>query len=257
MPIIRILGGVHKQKSIQCPQQEGLRPTAHRVRQSAFDILIHRFYKERIGEELPLEGLRLLDVCAGLGGYGFEGLSRGAEYVSFVEQSPILAKHLSTVARSWKSIDRVRVFNHSWPMPLGPGHMPYDVIFLDPPYGKDEATMEIMVRACAPWLVDQGILVVESNRSFDDFSLDLAPRDTLSHSPQEEGLSGIKETKAAMDVSEDRAHNTLACVFYRSMGQKHLSFFQLNPPMVTALCTQKDSLEKEDSFLDGGDKDGE
>jgi len=193
MPSIRILGGVHKQRTIQSPDHPSLRPTAHRVRQTAFDILVHRFYKERIGIQQPWSGLRVLDICAGLGGYGFEALSRGADYVSFVEQVPTLAKQLSAIARSWNVLDRVRVFNHSWPLALGPGHLPYDVIFLDPPYDQDDAAMGSMIQACAPWLLPTGMIVVESNRTMSELL------------PENQGF---------------------VCVFTRSVGQKHLSFLQ-------------------------------
>jgi 16S rRNA (guanine966-N2)-methyltransferase len=193
MPSIRILGGVHKQRTIQSPEHPSLRPTAHRVRQTAFDILVHRFYKERIGAQQPFSGLRVLDVCAGLGGYGFEALSRGADYVSFVEQVPALAKQLSAIARSWNVLDRVRVFNHSWPLALGPGHLPYDVIFLDPPYDQDDAALLTMIQGCTPWLLPSGLIVVESNRMMSE----LLP---------EQGY--------------------FVCVFTRSVGQKHLSFLQ-------------------------------
>jgi 16S rRNA (guanine966-N2)-methyltransferase len=190
MPSIRILGGNHKQKSIQLPHHEGLRPTSHRVRQTAFDILVHRFYKERIGQNETFSGLRILDICAGLGGYGFEALSRGAHYVTFIEQAPSLAKQLSNVAGAWNVSDRVRVFSNAWPMPLGPGHQPYDILFFDPPYGQEDAAMIRMIGACAPWMIPTGILLVESNHAL----------------PEIEGFS---------------------CVFVRTIGKKHLSFLQL------------------------------
>lgn len=165
MPSIRILGGRHKQKSIQSPHHDGLRPTTHRVRQTAFDILLHRFYVERIGKTDPFSGLRILDICAGLGGYGFEALSRGAEQITFIEQSAHLAKQLSDVVRSWNGLDRVLVWNQAWPMLLPIGHAPYDVLFLDPPYAQEEAVMTAMIQACQSWMTDQSLLIVETDRT--------------------------------------------------------------------------------------------
>lgn len=193
MPSIRILGGTHKQRTIAIPHCEGLRPTAHRLRQSAFDILVHRFHTERIGQDTPWSGLRVLDVCAGLGGYGFEALSRGADHVTFIEHTPSLAKNLSSVGRSWNVSDRVHVLNHAWPMPPLAGHSLHDVVFLDPPYDQSDSVMAEMISACASWMNPTGILLVESDRFF-------------------QNISGF------------------SCIFHRSMGKKTLSFWQISSP---------------------------
>jgi 16S rRNA (guanine966-N2)-methyltransferase len=192
MPSIRILGGDNKNAVIHFPHHEGLRPTMHRVRQSAFDMLIHRFYSQHIGQSHTCVGLRILDICAGLGGYGFEALSRGAAHVTFIEQIPTLAKHLSLVARSWNMADRVRVLNHSWPQAPMPGDRDaasYDVAFFDPPYGQENAAMVAMIEACGPWIKAGGFLMVESNGPLTEPA----------------GLS---------------------LIFLRTIGKKHLSFFQ-------------------------------
>ncbi len=193
MPSIRILGGIHKQRTIAIPHCEGLRPTAHRLRQSAFDILVHRFHKNRIGQDNPWSGLRVLDVCAGLGGYGFEALSRGADHATFIEQTPTLAKHIVAVAKSWNIHNRVVVLNRHWPMDVLAGHPLYDVIFLDPPYDQSNTVMSAMISACAAWIKPDGILLVESDKMFEHIS-------------------------------------DFTCIFHRAMGKKQLSFWQKSGP---------------------------
>ena len=189
MPSIRILGGIHKQRTIAIPHCDGLRPTAHRLRQTAFDILMHRFYAEHMGQDHPWAGLRILDVCAGLGGYGFEALSRGADHVTFIEQNPVLAKNLTLVARSWNVSRHISVLNHAWPMKPMDGVALKDIIFLDPPYHQTDTVMSTMISACAAWIQPQGILVVESDRILDNI------RD-------------------------------FSCLLSRSIGKKQLSFWQ-------------------------------
>ena len=212
MPSIRILGGTHKQRTITIPHCEGLRPTAHRLRQSAFDILVHRFHTNRIGQENPWSGLRVLDVCAGMGGYGFEALSRGADHVTFIEQTPPLAKNILAVAKSWNVHDRVLVLNRHWPMDVLAGHPLYDVIFLDPPYDQSNTVMSAMISACASWLNPDGILLVESDKMFEDIP-------------------------------------DFTCVFHRIMGKKQLSFWQKSETMDKS-GSQEDPIEKSGSQED-------
>ena len=63
------------------PEHEGLRPTADRVRESVFNILLHGI------EGFDIEGARVIDLFAGTGALGIEALSRGAAYCLFVEEA--------------------------------------------------------------------------------------------------------------------------------------------------------------------------
>jgi 16S rRNA (guanine966-N2)-methyltransferase len=194
MPSIRILGGDHKNTSIHFPHHEGLRPTMHRVRQSAFDMVIHRFYSHQIGQNHTFTGLRILDICAGLGGYGFEALSRGAQHVTFIEQDPNLAKHISLVAQSWNMADRMHVLNRPWPIQASIGAAnSIDIAFFDPPYDQEPVLMAQMIESCAVWIKPEGLLMVESNGPLPELT-------------------------------------TFSLVFLRTIGKKHISFLQKTAP---------------------------
>src|SRR5687767_13647149 len=75
--LMRIIAGEFRGRLIKSPANNRTRPTSDRLRETLFNILA-----PRIGEDT-----RLLDLCAGTGAIGIEALSRGAEFVTFVDKS--------------------------------------------------------------------------------------------------------------------------------------------------------------------------
>ena len=73
---MRVVGGVAGGIPLHVPRQsgDGLRPTMDMVKNAIFNVL---------GESV--EGTRVLDLFAGIGGLGLEALSRGAKSCVFVE----------------------------------------------------------------------------------------------------------------------------------------------------------------------------
>jgi len=107
------------------PDWPGLRPTSDRLRGTLFDVLGDR-----------IEGVRLLDGCAGTGAVGIEALSRGAAYVVFVERD---ARAVALIRRNVVHCDlgdRCTIQRGELPRALDGDAAPYDLILLDPPYGS-------------------------------------------------------------------------------------------------------------------------
>ena len=77
-PLMRIVGGRFRGRTLAAPKSQAIRPTADRLRESLFNILTHSY-----GD--PVEGARVLDLFAGTGALGLEALSRGAAFVLFVD----------------------------------------------------------------------------------------------------------------------------------------------------------------------------
>src|SRR5829696_3123391 len=75
---MRVVGGRLKGRNLASPSSQAIRPTADRLRESVFNILIHAY-------DDPIEGARVLDLFAGTGAMGFEALSRGAAFALFVD----------------------------------------------------------------------------------------------------------------------------------------------------------------------------
>lgn len=107
-----------------------VRPTADRVKEALFSILLSRF---------DLAGAHVLDLFAGTGALGIEALSRGATRATFIERHRPMAKVLEENLRSCGFCGRAEV----WALPveralrkLAERGERFDGVFLDPPYGR-------------------------------------------------------------------------------------------------------------------------
>jgi 16S rRNA (guanine(966)-N(2))-methyltransferase RsmD len=79
---MRIIAGAWRGRALAAPPGLATRPTADRVRQSLFDMILHAAW----GGRAVLEGAMVLDAFAGTGALGLEALSRGAESAVFFER---------------------------------------------------------------------------------------------------------------------------------------------------------------------------
>ncbi len=125
---MRVISGKLKGKKLFSIRGLSLRPTSDRVRESIFDIL-----------QGQIAGGKVLDLFAGTGALGIEALSRGADSAVFVEKSShslgALQRNLAecrlqefSSVLSKEVTDGIRFLE-------GRGEI-FDLIFLDPPYGK-------------------------------------------------------------------------------------------------------------------------
>ena len=121
---LRIIGGEWRGRRLPVPHAPGLRPTPDRVRETLFNWL-----------QSVTEGARCLDLFAGSGALGFEAASRGARHVTMVEADARVAAHLSEQAAALDA-ERITVHARRVQAFLQQPPQPFDVIFLDPPYGQ-------------------------------------------------------------------------------------------------------------------------
>ncbi|HWV83724.1 MAG TPA: 16S rRNA (guanine(966)-N(2))-methyltransferase RsmD [Hyphomicrobiaceae bacterium] len=156
---MRIVGGKLRGRNLATPSDEAIRPTSDRVREAVFNWLLHGDPVARI------DGGRVIDLVAGTGAMGIEALSRGAAFCLFVEEAAearglirrnIEAFGLTGVTKVWRR-DATD---------LGPaGNMqPYDVAFLDPPYGKGLGEKALAALADGGWLVPGALCVLEERK---------------------------------------------------------------------------------------------
>ena len=79
---MRIVAGAWRGRTLVAPPGAATRPTADRVRQALFDMLLHAPWAGRDA----IEGAVVLDAFAGTGALGLEALSRGAARAVFIER---------------------------------------------------------------------------------------------------------------------------------------------------------------------------
>src|SRR3954467_12663623 len=75
---MRVVGGRLRGRNLAAPASRDIRPTADRLRESVFNILVHAY-------DDPIEDARVLDLFAGTGALGIEAVSRGAKFTLFVD----------------------------------------------------------------------------------------------------------------------------------------------------------------------------
>lgn len=150
---MRIIAGEWRGRAIEAPQQ-GTRPTADRVRETLFSMLI-----SRIGS---FEELRVADLFAGSGALGFEALSRGAPGATFVETDAAAVAIIRRNARKLSALGRVQVVAGS-ALSL-PRSAPFDLIFADPPYALGAGTAAAKAAADAGWCASGCWMAIETER---------------------------------------------------------------------------------------------
>ncbi|MCP4819577.1 MAG: 16S rRNA (guanine(966)-N(2))-methyltransferase RsmD [Shimia sp.] len=134
-----------------------LRPTTDRVRESLFNVL----QGGKFGD--PIEGARVLDLFAGTGALGLEALSRGAEHVCFVDDGRKSGQLVRENIRITRAKDRTRVVAaDATRLPVN-GEAPFDLIFLDPPYGKALGDKALAAAVKGGWVADNALIVWEEN----------------------------------------------------------------------------------------------
>jgi 16S rRNA (guanine966-N2)-methyltransferase len=151
---VRIIGGNWRGRRVHFPDSPGLRPTPDRVRETLFNWL-----------QQSVAQTRCLDLFAGSGALGLEALSRGAREVVFVEQAAVAAISLRGELARLGGAARARVVQSAAARFLGAPGEPFDVVFLDPPFGSGALGEYVMLLDERGWVKDGGCVYLESERA--------------------------------------------------------------------------------------------
>jgi 16S rRNA (guanine966-N2)-methyltransferase len=155
---VRIVSGRFRGKAIATPEGRDTRPTSDRARQAVFNILEHAAWAP------ALEDLRVIDLFAGSGALGLEALSRGAAFCLFVETDEDARGAIRDNIDAYGLFGATRLHRRDAtdlglkPASAGP---PFDLAFLDPPYGKGLAERALAELLKGGWLADDAVAVVE------------------------------------------------------------------------------------------------
>jgi len=155
---MRITGGEAKGRLLSVPKGMDIRPTSDRVREAVFDVL---------GQDLS--GLKVLDLFAGTGSLGIEALSRYAQHAVFIDKSQrsveIIKKNLALCGYQGSGTVLKKDLKKGLPSTHPVLQQVFDLIFLDPPYGKDLITPLLEKISFAGILSSGSRVVAESSKT--------------------------------------------------------------------------------------------
>ena len=156
---MRIVGGRLKGRTLASPSSRDIRPTADRLRESVFNILVHAY-------DDPIEGARVLDLFAGTGALGIEAVSRGASFALFVDNGAEARALLRNNVEALGLGGVTKVYRRDAANP-GPVHPmePFSLVFLDPPYRMKLAEKALISLRDGGWLTPAALLVVEEAKA--------------------------------------------------------------------------------------------
>lgn len=155
---MRIVGGQFKGRAIAAPAGRDTRPTGDRAREAVFNILAHAPWSAGV------EGRRVLDLFAGSGALGLEAMSRGAVFALFVETDAAARGTIRDNIEALGLFGTTRIHRRDATdlgvKPAGVGE-PFDLVFLDPPYGKGLGERALSRLREGGWISAEALIVFE------------------------------------------------------------------------------------------------
>lgn len=127
--IVRIIGGTMRGRKLNFHAVDGLRPSLDRIRETLFNWL-----------QKDITDSCVLDLFAGSGALGFEAVSRHAKNITLVEKHSKASQALNANCQLLNA-NNVEVINaDAFDFLKKQANKKYDIIFLDPPFGKNLLT---------------------------------------------------------------------------------------------------------------------
>lgn len=171
---MRVISGQAKGHPLKAVPGKDTRPTTDKVKESLFNIIGPYF-----------DGERVLDLFAGTGGLGIEALSRGAAHAVFIDSS---SQSIDTVRKNLDSTrlgNRAEIYRNDARRALKLLQrvgVPFDLIFLDPPY---------VMKDCDSLLIDLAAYGLVENNAYS----------VIEHHPDvvyAEAFDGFQRTRYAV-----------------------------------------------------------
>lgn len=123
---MRIISGSFKSRKIFSDSRTSkIRPTSDRARETLFNILSNK---------IDFNNIHVLDLFAGTGSFGFESLSRGADFCTFVDVTSLSGTLIIKTASSFDCLEKIEFVRSDCLIYLSKIDSGYDLIFADPPY---------------------------------------------------------------------------------------------------------------------------
>jgi len=169
---MRIISGKLKGKSIAFLRSNTTRPLKDSVRENIFNVITHSNLFS-----INIKKSNVLDLYSGIGSFGLECMSRGANKITFVEEdkiaTEILKKNLFNLSLQNKTIvvtDKISNFlNKKQPRN-------FEIIFLDPPFIEKNYIKELeLIHKKKIYKKNHIVIIHREKKSFENFEKIIDP----------------------------------------------------------------------------------
>ncbi|OMH39662.1 16S rRNA (guanine(966)-N(2))-methyltransferase RsmD [Motiliproteus sp. MSK22-1] len=159
---LRIIAGHWRGRKLSFPDQEGLRPTPDRVRETLFNWL-----------QPSIEGSRCLDLFSGSGALALEALSRGAASATLIDSSKLAIDQLRLNLNLLKAenVQLIQASAPAWLEQQTEESGTYDLVFLDPPFRQDMLEKCCQRLEQGALLKDQALIYIEVEKELKNLPL--------------------------------------------------------------------------------------
>ena len=166
---MRVVTGEAKGRKLKTPKTVGTRPIMDRVKTALFDIL-----------STQVEDACFLDLFAGTGSVGIEALSRGAQYVTFIEMNAKILKLVRENLQITQLAERAETLhsdafkflqayqtrqssqNHTQVLAALPNRQrTYDIIYVAPPQYEELAARALALIDSSTLIAKGGLVIVQ------------------------------------------------------------------------------------------------
>lgn len=155
---MRIIGGKFKGKHFNFSHSDIIRPTSDRLKQALFNILDHKYREDILNAWV-------LDLFSGTGALGFEALSRGAEYVTFIDQGREACNILKTIQKNLSIEQKTSIIQKDVrALKQNPFPFPFNLVFCDPPYKQKQAPLAFETCVRGGWLKKGALIIIEEEQ---------------------------------------------------------------------------------------------
>ncbi|KXT94827.1 Ribosomal RNA small subunit methyltransferase D [Streptococcus oralis] len=151
---MKIVSGIYGGRPLKTLEGKTTRPTSDKVRGAIFNMIGPYF-----------EGGHVLDLYAGSGGLSIEAVSRGMFHAVLVERDRKAQAIIAENIQMTKEVSKFQLLKMEAERALEQVNGPFDLVFLDPPYAKEQIVADIEKMAERNLFSEEIMVVCETDRS--------------------------------------------------------------------------------------------
>ncbi|VOV44802.1 methyltransferase [Streptococcus pneumoniae] len=151
---MKIVSGIYGGRPLKTLEGKTTRPTSDKVRGAIFNMIGPYF-----------EGGRVLDLYAGSGGLSIEAVSRGMSSAVLVERDRKAQTIVAENIQMTKEVGKFQLLKMDAERALKQVSGEFDLVFLDPPYAKEQIVADIEKMAERELFSEDVMVVCETDKA--------------------------------------------------------------------------------------------